>query len=368
MVVATRSGRYDVLGLLLCALLLWSLVCQTPVWRWVGTLCLAAVVPLTGLHVALYVGLLGLVWWLVAGLRPWRELLALWAGLAFGGLALLVLYQQQGVLADFLLNVRLSGYAGNKDWPKDPSLWLLVLATLGLAWRIGPGGMRRCQSVALALIVAGLGVPAAIFLAARLPTFYAWMAHVPLALGLVMVGEFRDRPAGSGPAVPTSTGPALQRLLWMAVLVGLPLQTAITALLWSGRDPAPLNHFLRASGAAGQVVLVDPAAYYAIKPAARLTYLSMYNFDTDPQPESSRHSVRLMIVDPHTQPALARQLGGVWLPGPRYEPAPGPGSPALWEWLARRVSHSVFWGLPLAGLLPGPRARDCSGRVTVTGA
>ena len=201
MVVATRSGRYDVLGLLLCALLPWAATVQRVVWRRMALCLVAVLVPMSGLHVALYVGLMSLVWLAATRLRSWADGLAVLSGLALGGLALLALYQSQGVLGDFLLNVRLSGYAGKKDWPRDPSLLLMLLAAIGLCWRPGDRAVWRHDRLPLTLSLAGVLVPALIFLVARLPTFYAWMAELPLALGLAM---WADRQASSaGPRVPT---------------------------------------------------------------------------------------------------------------------------------------------------------------------
>ena len=112
--------------------------------------------------------------------------------------------------------------------------------------------------------------------------------------------------------------------------------------MWTSRDPAALDTFVSQAGIADQVALIDPAAYYAVKPRARTTYLTMHDFNTNADAQVRRNSVDVLIVDPDTQPELARQLGGQWVGGASYTPAPGPFAPDAWRWLARRVSHALF--------------------------
>lgn len=337
MVLAHRGTRYDALGLLLCAAALWGFTRPTRqrVLMLFGTACL---IPWAGLHVAVYVGLLALGWLAWGRRRAWRDAAALGLGLAVGMVSLAAVLDQQGALDAFLLNVRLSGYAGKKDGPRDPSLILLLVALAVVAASGHGRALWRRSPPALGWIAAGTVVPMIIFLAARFPVYYAWMAVVPLGLGLAMV--FDAWPAGERVGLPRRV--AMVCMLG-ALATGLPVQTAITLGTWQQRDATALDGFAERAGVKGQVVLVDPELFYATRGRAAKTYFSMYDFSLTDRARAQRSEVGMMIVAPHTQAALARQLGGQWEAGEVFETVPPPG----YAWLSRHLSHSLFGGYRL---------------------
>lgn len=337
MTIAIRSGRYDCLGILVCVALLCA-VNLSRVPRRLFLVALGIIIPWAGLHVAVYVSLMAFGWLVWQRGRPWIELLLLLTSVGLGIISLFGWLDHMGALDALLYNVRIGGYAGKKDGPRDLSLILLLLALIVTLMLRAERRSIRNNSVALGWLAGGIVVPSAIFIVARLPVYYSWMAVIPLAIGLAMVMSRCSFDNNSG-----RRSRAVNWLLCCAILTGLPLQTAITIGVWSQRDVHSLNAFSERAGLAGNIVVVDPELFYSAQRRAAKVYFSMYDFDLSTLSRAQRGAVTVMIVSPNTQPALAKKLGGKWEAGESYSPK----NPRAYRWLASRVSHSLFGGYDL---------------------
>ena len=238
---AYRSGRYDLVGLLVVLAVVWSVgyrgrsagmpASAPPAVRLpavLTTALLAALVPFAGLHLVPYCLLLAVGAVLGAG-REWigRVLPAL-IGMGVGGLALVGMHLGSGTLPYFIAFTRQQSEAGIAakllalpvNAVRDLSVVpLLAYLALCIVLHVGRGGamfpagsprlrypltLGRHMPPALLGLAAGIAIPVCMTLAGRYTRYYGWMAFVPV-LVVVLRSLERGRP---GPGRPTEASGA----------------------------------------------------------------------------------------------------------------------------------------------------------------
>lgn len=324
-----RGGRYDCLGMLLVAGMLWALTLPAPRARTAALVALAALVPWAGLQLVPYAALLGLLLLLVRGRAAVGAVAAVAVGGALGTAALVGLFRAEGVWPEFVKSVALLGGARRplaaraadalRAPATEPSS-LLLLATLAvfLAFELRRKGVRLRSPVVVGLL-AGVVVPCALAFVGKYVRYYAWMSSIPMA---VCVAAHFGRAA---PAARLAVAP----LLLLACAAGLPARLAVTGLEWGLRDPAPVDRLVAGQVGPGDWVFSEYEAYYPAKRSAAVVLLPPYIGDASgpvladpPVTAAERDRVNVLIAKPDTAAKRLAFFGGRWAPVARYAADP----------------------------------------------
>ncbi len=326
-----RGGRYDCLGMLAIAGMLWALTLPTPRDRTAVLVGLAALVPWAGLQLIPYAALLGLLLLVVKGRAAVGGVASVAVGGALGTAALVGLFRAEGVWPEFVKSVALLGGARRPLAARaadalraplaEPSSLLLLLAlAVLLGFELRRGGLRLRSPVVVGLL-AGVVVPCALAFVGKYVRYYAWMSSVPTA---VCVASYLG-----GAGATTAARLAVAPLLLLACAVGLPARLAVTALEWGLRDPAPVDRLVAGRVRPGDWVFSEYEAYYPAKRTAAALFLPPYLGDTSGPPladppitAAERDRVNVLITKPDTAAKRLAFFGGPWTPVARYAADP----------------------------------------------
>ncbi len=319
-----RSRGADTLMTFLVVIVVLASTIERPVPRRVALVMLSALLPLAGLPLLL-LGAALLFLLAVFAPKTYRlDLFAVLIGLGLGVITLLGFYYAVGALGDVfdstrghmsesLLRSIFTGapYHHANNIPKDPSftaLFLMGVILVGLTVRRAKGDWRTPLVFGL---TAATVISLTLILFAKFPTYYAWMAYLPLTIGVLS-------------AYPVNVEPRWHKQLFLAsvvavCLVGLPFQLALAMYSRADRDYGSVRRALEQTIRPDDSVYCDYAAYYVAVGRAR-EVIGPKHLDTITTSERSRLS--LVIVDPDSEGPVLRALGGHWQPvGPAIEPS-----------------------------------------------
>lgn len=323
---AYRSGRYDMVGLLL-VVALGSSVERGRGSRVSLAALLGVLVPFAGLYLVPYCLLLAAGAVLCGG-REWlRRVVPALVGLAAGGVALVGMHLWLGTFPHFLAFTRKQSETPIAlklcEIPANLGRDLSVLPLLGFLGVCLVVHLRRrdvllaClgRRVPLALLglLAGTVVPVSMTLAGKYPRFYSWMAFVPV-LAAVLCSLER--------ACCTPDHRASRRvwragwLAWLgvaalgaAMAVGLPLRTLVCVREWAERDYTAVSEFVQAQLRPGDRVLLGYSAYYPVTQTADTWYLSEI---LDYTPQADLDAITCIVEGPEYAGWMVARLGGEW--------------------------------------------------------
>ena len=297
---AWHSGRHDDVSILLASLATLAFTFERSRTRLISLALLGALFPFAGLQLVAFAGIFCLTLVLASRLKYLKESCAIAAGMAAGAVGVYALYASHGVWSDFLGSLRMSRSMGGSGLPKDPSLYLLFAAGVMLAiGELRRGTFRPGSPLGFGLLV-GVAVPGGMMAIGHFPTYYSWMAYIPLSAGVL-----------SSPRALTLKGAhavAATALILLACAVGLPLQVASAVNFWRVRDYGRVEAYVNSLIRADDWIYCEPAAYYPSTRRSRNVFLRTY-FAMTPE-EKARISI--LIVPPREAPTDMARLGGTW--------------------------------------------------------
>jgi hypothetical protein len=295
-----RSARYDCLGLLLfsLALLVYSLR-STPLR--VGVIALlGALLPLAGIQLVLFSGLLCALMVGFLRSRVLIEVIALGGGIVVGSAALLSLFHEKGVLANFLRalfgerNGRLQ-YVG-----KDPSFMILLVVCILLIIQQSLRRDFRLNSPLGIGLACSVLIPAGMLILGKFPIYYSWMAYVPLAM--CVSAAISDSTLTPSPLF--SLGRAG---LFLVCTIGLPVQLASAVYYWNGRDSAKIEALVRKNLNHDDWVYTQYSGYFAVRE------MTPYVFIPFVIPDRYHDKITVLVVSPNDFDTYAHGIiGGEW--------------------------------------------------------
>lgn len=148
------------------------------------------------------------------------------------------------------------------------------------------------------------------------PTYYSWMVIFPASLLIaIKIPVFFD---GARTSQEKLVGFTISFLLAMACAVGLPLQIASGIVLADGRDYEKVRQLVRQVEGFGGPVLVDPAAWYAVKPLSSKIYLTTYDRNRNLMSVAERESIRFTVASKAQFGQWKNYLGGEWVEIDQY--------------------------------------------------
>ncbi len=300
--ICYRGGRYDGITILLAAAATAAFSLHNPHRRLVVLLLCGVAFPFAGLQLAAFAVVFCALLLLFTRFKWLRECFALGAGIGAGGVGLLAFYSANGVWSDFVATFHYSVHIVTGSLPKDPSFFLLLVpALLAGLWQWQNGRLRLGSPLVFGLI-ASIWIPVLMKIIGRFPTYYSWMAYLPLAVGFATVGGEIFQ---SGSKVRRAT---LATLASLPCLVGLPMQLGSTFWFWQERDYRAIEALVEQHVRPTDWVYSDPEAYYAVKPRAAGVCLSSYEAV---RPEENAR-ITVMILRPEHAEGTRLRLGGNW--------------------------------------------------------
>lgn len=314
---AYRSGRMDCLGIAILSAMLLSYSLRLEWARHVLLFGLAVLLPLTGLQLVVYVGLLGAIIFAFAPRAHLSELICVAIGMTVGLGIMHVVYTLTGVWESFVASTagkrtllgdglvsRLAQYGHTLSGVmKDASFLIVLLLAGGMLVRELRGGRFVVRSALGFGLIIALVVPAALFIIGVYPVYYSWMAFIPLSIAVFHVLESLKL---TGWWYRLATRSALV----MSMIMGLPLISAWSAAYADERDPARVAAFVQSHVLPTDIALSDYAAFYAIAPVAAEVYFPAY---LEVISEQEKQAISVLVVSPQDFIHLARHIGGEWI-------------------------------------------------------
>ena len=301
----SQYARPEALGTLLLGFALWGQTLRSGRWRYVTAFLAGLLASWAGLQFAVALTVFGMVWLLVCGGQPWRNLLVCGAGGLLGLVILCGLYHSAGVLGVFVAETFGAGANRSAQWHgwRDPTLWagaaVLLAGLLCGAW----GATER--RLALAGLLAGPGLALALFALSKFPQYYASLAILPLATAVCAVF----------PSIAQKWRPAGFALVVSAGLIGFPLAALMNWNAMPGRQHEELRQWMESALAGKKAVFVDPSAYFAARSADREIYTQ---FVLEALDAADAGRIEAAVLVPNHGLAYLRkeevlgQLGGTW--------------------------------------------------------
>jgi hypothetical protein len=307
---AYRAARPECLGMLWGALCWLTLSVSQARARLVLLTVLGFFVPFIGLHLILALGLYGLA--LLAAVkghpRQRWELAWLGVGIGLGLCALVAIYAHFHVIHEWLhcLNKHSSPHKGiakmvttlGSAYAQDMSLVAVAVAggigLWALRFRVDP----RIRNVYLAALL----LPSMLTLAGNYPPYYSWLTFLPMS-GAVAIVLCAAWPQFSG-----LNRSIVVALVGFAVVVGLPMRTALVFAEWDQRSYRPVDALLKSDLRKTDVVFSDYQGFYGSKYAARFYF-----------PDSTTRgdwtgSVTVVVIGSECNfDEMQKKFGGAWI-------------------------------------------------------
>jgi hypothetical protein len=319
-----RSRGADTLMALLVVMVFLASTIERPGPRRVALVLASALLPLAGVPLLLLGATLVFLLAVFCPRRCRLDLLAVLTGLGLGLTTLLGFYYAVGALDDVFNSTRghvsesllrsimdRVPYHHENNFPKDPSLaalFVIGVIFLGLNARRANADWRTPLVFG---VTAAIVIPLSMMLFGKFPTYYAWMAYLPLGVGVLS-------------AYPANGEPRWRKRFFLAsvvgvCLVGLPFQLAFALYNRADRDYVTVSRALEQTIRTDDSVYCDYAAYYVAVGRAREVF-GPWHLDIITTSERSR--VSLVIIDPDSEAQVLTALGGHWQPvGPAMEPS-----------------------------------------------
>jgi hypothetical protein len=272
-------GRPDAICVALAGLTLFAFSLENRSWRFTLLGLAGAATPWAAIPLALVIGFAGVVLLLCWRTRFLGEVLCLAAGGLAGTVALLALYQSQGVLDAFLQSILphssffarqihcipppVAGLKQRLGGLLDYTLLCLIAAS-AFGW-LASWREREARPLLVLSFLSLAGVPLLLAGAGVFPIYYAWFALVPGLVALMALWErglIRKRLLQAGLLVS----------LACLVLLGFPRVWA-TGFLYRADDVnGRSERFVASVLHADDLVLTQPQAWYGAKASASKVY------------------------------------------------------------------------------------------------
>lgn len=311
-----RSGRPDTLMVLLVVGIWLAFTIRRTALRYMMLMIISSAMPLTGLQLLPFTMILLALLLVFVGRQYSKELLTVFLGVCVGCGLLVSIYLANGVFGDFLVSIRgdtSTGLLGallgrgafhhENKLPKDFSLFVLVAAGVWLLIIQGRNKSFYWRSPLCFGLAGAFLIPLAIVSTGKFPTYYAWMAYLPLAVCVVIAlssasGSFRGRSI-------------VVALMIAACLVGLPFQLAFACYDREDRRYEPVEELAAAHIVKDDWVFCDYGAYYAVKNRAEMVFV-MNSRKKLSESAEDRQRITVMIVDPSSAEKVQTVIGGKW--------------------------------------------------------
>ncbi len=310
-----RSGRPDTLMVLLAATVFLAFTLETAWIRYAVLISFCALFPLAGLQMLPYAAIMSVLLLIYTRKKFIKEVLCIYGGLIIGSIILAAIYFLNGAFDIFLSATSGNASAGllglivfggefhhENTLPKDFSFFALFMAGMLLftsRWKTNP---IRWDSPLSFGLVGSLVIPLGIASVGKFPTYYNWMAYIPLAVCIMATLPQTDNTLFIRP---------LKFLLLVTCMIGLPFQLAFAAYDWEDRRYEPVALNVETHVTKDDWVLTDYGAYYAVKIKAAkvfaLHYLKTLSAD-------ERQRITVLIIDPDYFTKLQTVVGGEWHP------------------------------------------------------
>lgn len=315
MLFSYASGRPDALDMLVVGAYLFLYSLKSPWIRLAGFFLVGCLAPWVGFQLLPFQVVTGLLLLSCLG-RAFFPLLAA-AGLGslvgLGGLSLL--YWHFGVLGAFMRSIQpdtgvfvrglLAGVIQHRNiLPKDFSLLPMVIGA-GIILVLFDRRQEKhwLRSSMLVCVVIAASVSFALVLSGRFPTYYSWMACVPLMIGVChSIGVSRP-------------GTWVRRLGIATCVVAGGIGVSLHALnlfgCWKDRSYSNVERVISQSVFREEHVYAEFAAYYALHPITRSAFYPSYLVAMT---EAERASLNVLIIYPDSLARVTKEVGGRWRP------------------------------------------------------
>ncbi|HEY9642613.1 MAG TPA: hypothetical protein V6C57_19155 [Coleofasciculaceae cyanobacterium] len=322
----THTGRPDGLAALLAVAGLFIYSIPRSQLRYSLLICLGILLPLTGLQLIPYAGLLGGLLVIYYRKAIVKEAIALAVGILLGGLCLYGLYSANGVWLDFINSIRNnpsftieknslkrfgSHWASNGIY-KDVLYHLLLTLLLGITGSRLVKSQFQLRSRLSFGLASGFVIPLGMIAASCYPIYYSWMAFLPVAivlcaeLGLKSSSNSRRIRAGNisnGLRIP------IVALLLSLCLIRYPLKLTTLLENWHALSYSQIETLVNRNVKSSDWVLCHEASYYATKTKAAAVMTTASLRAISPQ-EAAKISV--LIIKPQSDRKILKKLGGQW--------------------------------------------------------
>ena len=306
--ICYRSSRYDTLGILLVALTLLAASVARVRLRLALIVGVGALFTMTQLTLVIFAAEIGVLLLCVYGRRYLREVMALGIGTILGGALLFLLLQSQAVWPYLVAMIHHQRTLRLGWFPKDPSFLLILTAACCLALDQYRRGDFRFRSPLIFGVMAGVVVSLGHLAMGWYPTYYTWMAILPLSVGIFAEFSCSGRFVG---ALGRSMAVAA---LCLSAFLGMPLQLASAVRFWQERDYNRVIALVQANVDKEDWVYCDPGAYYPAKLASGAVFLMTYDKDDRFFTPDEKQRISVMIIPPYAFDRVSKRLGGAWVP------------------------------------------------------
>ncbi|MBD2413774.1 hypothetical protein FACHB389_31590 [Nostoc calcicola FACHB-389] len=315
-----RSGRVDCTNILVTSLAFLAYSIVSVRLRLILLACIGVFFPLSGLQTLPYTVILCCLLLIFLGKSFLKEAVSLGIGIVIGIACLYIFYSSHGVWDGFVASVRrhsaygVQAAAGGFDslmamlqgasFTRDPSFVSLFIASvLLIIYQIKIGSFKLRSPITFGL-VASICTTIGVFAVGKFPTYYSWMAYIPLAITTFSAFS----------RIKLNLNNLLQRLFVIFIIItslcGWTLQTVLAVSTWSYRDHTKVEEFVNKNIKSSDWVYFDESAYYPLRKKAAAIFNKEYLRIMSPE---EKEQVSALVINPDDLDKVTKQLGGEWI-------------------------------------------------------
>jgi hypothetical protein len=309
-----RSARYDVVGMVWCAMLFLEYAIANRNARWLAMFLTAALLPATGLQLVPFAFFTAVVILIFLRRKVFVELVIVGLGIVVGGAILLGVFRLSHVLPQFKQStlavgtgphglvgklMALKGEIGGEL----PAVILMIGFVAALA--VIPASVRSRRNLSLALVGLGFGIviPCGMAIVGRFPVYYTWMMFLPTAVCFAACADGMARLPGG------RRGYGVLVIVGLIACYGLPARLVKATREWHQNDPAGIQQFVQSIARPSDVIFCGFPPYLAARQITpdvlTIPYLPAIS-------AAERQSVSLLIINPADADNVMHGIGGQW--------------------------------------------------------